>query len=285
MSQGYLTLATGDRRFFDAAANVALSVKLNDPERPISLLCDDAAKLTEAEKSLFDRVIVALPGTLGVGCAGKLDVPNFLPYGETMFLDSDCLILKRDMDRHWAKLANDSFNVAGESVQEGEWYTFDIANVCKALDIPHMVKMNSGVMYFRKGEALDTFMQEVENLRETAHDILVVQHRDMNAQVADEPFWGAAMARSGLLPTRYVPEEGSVMETTYMARRCRFDPVTQTSSQDKSTGYWMLGRFFSKGWVAHSPTIAHFIRFKPRGLYRDCVNKLRDRAEMARTGI
>ncbi len=53
MTQGYLTLATGDRRFFDAAVNVALSVRLNDEKRPISLLCDDPAKLSEQEKTVL----------------------------------------------------------------------------------------------------------------------------------------------------------------------------------------------------------------------------------------
>lgn len=285
MSQGYLTLATGDRQYFDAAANVALSVKLNDPDRPISLLCDDSAKLTEAEKALFDRVIVALPGSLGVGCAGKLDVPGFLPYGETMFLDGDCLILKKDMDRHWQRLANGCFNVAGTTLTEGEWYKFDIAHVCRALELPYMVQMNSGVMYFRKGPELDAFMVTVNDLRENAQDELFVQHRDMKAQIADEPVWGAAMGRLGMQPVRYTAEEGSLMVTTYMSRRFKYDAISNISAQEKSTGFRLFGRFLSKGWVKHSTSVAHFIKFKPRGVYRRCVNALRERAGMVKTGI
>lgn len=285
MSQGYLTLATGDRQFFDAAANVALSIRLNDPGRPVSLLCDDAAKLTDEEKALFDRIIVALPGTLGVGCAGKLDVPEFLPYGETMFLDSDCLIVKKDMDRHWKKLGVQCFNVAGEKMSRGTWYTFEIEEVCRALDLPYMVRMNSGVMYFHKGPELDRFMTTVNDLRENAQDALFVQHRDMNAQIADEPVWGAAMGRLAMEPAVYTAEEGHLMVTTYMSRRIMYDPVTNVSEQEKSKGYWLFGRFLSKGWVKQSVSVAHFIRFKPRRLYRKCVQQLRTLAHMKKSEI
>jgi len=285
MSQGYLTLATGDRQFFDAAVNLAISIQLNDAKRPISLLCDDSSKLANDEKQVFDRIIVALPGTLGVGCAGKLDVPGFLPYDETMFLDSDCLLMKPDMDRHWQKLAIHCFNVAGHTVNKGAWYTFEIAKVCKALDLPYMVMMNSGVMYFKKSRELDKFLSTVNDLRENAQDILFVQHRDMNFQIADEPVWSAAMGSMNMQPVRYTAEEGGVMETTYNARDFQFDPMDHLSSLSKSKGYWLLGRFFSKGWVTHSPTITHFIRFKPRGIYRECVDQLRIWANIGKSDI
>lgn len=285
ISQGYLTLATGDRQYFDAAANLALSVRLNDAKRPISLVCDDAAKLTPEEKELFDRIIVALPGTLGIGCAGKLDVPDFLPYQETMFLDSDCLILKKDMDRHWEKLAGQCFNVAGNVETSGAWYTFDIADVCEKLGLPYMVYMNSGVMYFRKGDELDAFLSIVRGLRESALDVLFVQHRDMNAQMADEPVWSAAMAQQNMQPAQYQPEEGILMVTTYMSRRIDYDPIANVSKQEKSKGYWLLGRFISKGWTEHSTSVAHFIRFKPRSIYRQCVQQLRTWAGMKKSEI
>lgn len=276
MTQGYLTLATGDRRFFDAAVNVALSVRLNDAKRPISLLCDDPAKLSEQEKNCFDRIIVALPGTLGVGCSGKLDVPGFLPYEETVFLDSDCLIIKQDMDRHWDLFSTQCFNVAGAKVTEGSWYNFEIADVCTTLGLDYLVHMNSGVMYFRKGEELERFQKIVQDLRENAHDILFVQHRDMNDQIADEPIWSAAMARMEMEPVQYDADDDWVMVTTYMSRQVHFDPISHESELEKSEGYHLLDRFISKGWVKHSPSVAHFIMFKPKNVYRDCVSKLRE---------
>lgn len=276
MSQGYVTLATGDRQYFDAAANVALSIRMNDEKRPISLVCDDPAKLTDDERALFDRIIVALPGTLGVGCAGKLDIPDFLPYDETIFLDSDCLIIKKDMDRHWEKLSGQCFNVAGSKETKGPWYTFEIADVCSALNLDYMVHMNSGVMYFRKGKELDQFLNVVQDLRDHAQEVLFVQHRDMNAQIADEPIWGAAMGKMKMEPAQYTAEEGSLMVTTYMSRAINYDPVKNISEMEKSKGYFLLGRFLSKGWVKHSTSVAHFIKFKPRGVYRQCVKQLRE---------
>ena len=280
MTQGYLTLATGDRQFFDAVVNLALSVQLNDPSRPISLVCDDAGKLTEREKQCFDRIIVALPGTLGVGCTGKLDLLDFLPYEETVFLDSDCLIVKKDMDRHWNLLQTQYFNVAGAKITDGSWYNFEVADVCSSLGLDYMVHMNSGVMYFRKGRELDRFQAVVQDLRENAHKSLFVQHRDMNDQIADEPIWSAAMAKQGLFPVEYCADEDWLMVTTYMSRQVSFDPFDQISELEKSEGYHVLDRFVSKGWVKHSPSVAHFILFKPKSVYRNCVAKLRRWAKL-----
>ena len=209
----------------------------------------------------------------------------FLPYDETVFLDSDCLIVKKDMDRHWELLSKQCFNVAGEPRTSGAWYTFKIEDVCSALSIPYVAYMNSGVMYMRKGQELDEFISVVQDLRENARDVLFVQHRDMNEQIADEPLWGAAMGRLGMHPVHYDPEDGWLMVTTYNARNVKFDPMLNVSQQEKSEGYRVLGRFFSKGWIKHSPSVAHFIRFKPRGVYRQCAQSLRDWAGLAASEI
>lgn len=285
MAQGYLTLATGDPKFFDAAVNLAISIRLNDAKRPISLLCDDVSKLSEGEKALFDRIIVAVPGTLGVGCAGKLDLPSYLPYHETMFLDSDCLVMKQDMDFHWNKLSTQCFNVTGGILKKGLWYNFDVADVCEALFLPYMVRMNSGAMYFKKGGQLERFLEIVDDFRENARDVLFVQHRNMAAQFADEPFWSAAMARLKMMPASYSADDNLVMETTYMARDFKFDPMKQVSEIHKSRGYWILDRFISKGWDRRSPTIAHFICFRPQSLYRQCANQLRVWANVGKSNI
>ncbi len=199
-----------------------------------------------------------------------------MPYDETVFLDSDCLIIKQDMDRHWKLLASQCFNVAGTRITKGSWYNFEVSDVCSALGLEYLVHMNSGVMYFRKGQELEEFQKTVQDLRDNARNVLFVQHRDMNEQIADEPIWSAAMARLDMSPVEYSAEDGWLMVTTYMSRQVQFDPINHLSELEKSEGYHLLDRFISKGWVRHSPSIAHFIMFKPKSVYRECVSKLRD---------
>ncbi len=65
------------------------------------------------------------------------------------------------------------------------------------------------------------------------------------------------------------------MVTTLYARGCACDAVNGRSYLEKSKGFLFLNRFFSKGWVAHSPTVMHFIGLKPRRIYETAVRDLR----------
>lgn len=273
--QGYITLATGKPLFLDLALNLALSIKLNDPTRPICLVTDPEMEIPESYEAYFDH-IVHLPQRLGFyGCLNKLRLNEVSPFDETMFVDSDCILVKNDMDRHWAKFESPGFNIAGGKVTEGHWYTFSISDVVKTLDIPYMVQMNSGVFYFRKGQESDRFFATALNLVEQHKELLGTYHRN-KLQLADEPFIGAALGKLRIEPISYRPSEGSIMITTVRSSREKFDPFTYTSQIVKHSDYRLLGRFFPRKNVEHSPSFAHFVKLKPKHIYNDISEKLRD---------
>lgn len=273
--QGYLTLATGSALYFEAAANLALSVKLNDPSRPISLLCDRAGKLPSRFRPFFDQVIELPAHPQYAGCGDKIRAPLYSPYEETMFLDSDCFIAIADMDRHWEKMGRGFWGMPGGKVSQGTWYGNPIEKMMEQENVPYVIKMNSGVFWFKAGPQLDAFIREATKIVEEGSSQILVGHRGDHRQVADEPIWGVLMARYGVEPIKYTASEGSVSVSTYLARGISINPLTGQSRLKKSTGFKLMGRYWSRGWVDHSPTLPHFVAFKPRRSYRKAANGLR----------
>lgn len=273
--QGYLTLATGSRLYVEIALNLALSLKLNDSSRPICLVTDRATHLPETHRRHFDDVVFIGPRDGFHGCLNKLRVHECSPYGETMFVDSDCVLVKNDMDRHWGRFASPGFNIAGSVVTTGNWYGFDIAEVIGKLGIPYMVRMNSGVFYFRAGAATTLFFDTALRLVDEHKELLGSFHRN-KLQLADEPFIGAALGTLGVTPIAYNPADGSIMVTTVGCSGASFDPIARHSALMKHADFRLLGRFFPRRRVAHSPSFAHFVKLKPKAEYNKVSNQLRD---------
>lgn len=272
MNEGYITLACGHRRYLDYAINLALSIRRFDSSRPICLVHDEHLPLEAADLAHFDHHVLMETDPDYSGCANKLRLYEFSPYDKTFYIDSDCLIVKGDMDRHWRKFAGSGFNVAGGKRNSGHWYGFNLAEACSRLDLRYIVDMNSGAIYFTRPEGrivFDTARQFYRQARET----LGFVHQNRPGQLADEPFFGAAMGKLEIEPVRYSAEEGSIMISTLYARRLRVD-LRGASGIEKPAGFYILNRFIAKSWVKHSPTIVHFIGLKPKRSYESLTSEL-----------
>lgn len=274
MTQGYITLATGSRFYIELATNLSLSLKLNDAKRPVCIVLDQGTTLPPEYRPYFDAVayLNSKPGFHG--CLNKLRVNEVSPFDESMFVDSDCILVKDDMDRHWNKFQCPGFSIAGGKVTSGRWYDFSISDVIAKLGIGYMVKMNSGVFYFRSGSESDAFFETTLALVESHKELLGTLHRN-KFQLADEPFIGAALGRMNIQPLAYAPRDGSIMVTTVNSSQVRFDPLTHVSSLLKHDDFGLLGRFFPRRKVLHSPSLAHFVKLKPKSEYLRIANQLR----------
>lgn len=273
ISEGYLTLACGSRKYLDLAINLAASIRRWDSSRPICLVHDEYLPLTEQDRRLFDHCVLMESHPEFAGCANKLRLFDFSPYEKSFYIDSDCLVVKDDMDRHWRKFAGSGFNVAGGKSTSGHWYNFSIAEACARLNLKYIVQMNSGVIYFTREGGKPVF-DEALRLYHEARDIVGSTHQKRADQLADEPFFGAAMGKLEIEPVSYNPEEGSIMITTLYARRLEVDLNRGTSRIEKPAGFYVLNRLFAKSWVKHSPTIVHFIALKPKKTYASLVSQL-----------
>jgi hypothetical protein len=275
LHQGYITLATGPRTYLEMAVNLMLSLKHNDPKRQTCVVLDEGTSLPDEFKPFIDHVAYLSPREGFHGCLNKLRLSELSPFEESMFVDADCLLVKADMDRHWSKFQAAGFNIAGGKVTNGRWYDFDINEAITTIGIPYMVKMNSGVFYFRKGEETEKFFATTHLLVSQHKNLLGSFHRN-RLQLADEPFIGAALGVHNMVPISYTPNEGSIMITTVNSSQASFDPIQRVSSILKHDDFLLRGRFFPRKKVKHSPSFAHFVKLKPRAVYQSCADTLRD---------
>lgn len=277
MSQGYITLALGAQRYYDMAINLAMSVRIKDPARPISLICDEDGQ-NKVPSELFDQIIT-LPDLDGYrGCANKLRIYDYTPYDETIFIDSDCIVMKQDMNRHWEKFSNHNFNIAGRKLFDGDYYGIDVANLRHDMNMDFIAVGNSGVIFFRKSDEAEKLFNLSMKLFDD-QSILKISHGKTQGQIADEPIFGTAMGIMNIEPVEYTPDEGAVMIATWRGRRIRGNFDQDIAYLEKPLGgFHVLNRFFPKqGWVAHSPSIHHFIGLKPKKLYQDITDAVKKR--------
>ena len=85
-SRGFVTLATGDEKYYRYAKNLLYSYRLHNISLPFAILCDRENEYTKE----FDKVVV-LENTTAT-YSDKFRVLVDSPYDETVFIESDCLV-------------------------------------------------------------------------------------------------------------------------------------------------------------------------------------------------
>ena len=265
--EGYVTLALDRQKYLDMAVNLARSVHYFDKTRPICLLHNSGVTVSEEAAACFD-VVREMPDQEGyLGCANKLRVFEHSPFEKSMYIDADCMMVLDDIGRHWRRCAG-YFSMTGDKKTAGRWYGLDIAEICAKFGAPYVVEMNSGVFAFDKSAAAARFFDHLHALFADHREALSSIHQGRAGQYADEPLFGTAMGQFNLEPVDGPPGEGSWMVSTWRARNCLFDPARNISRIDKPRGYYWNCPILPKGWVRHSPTIAHFIGLRPERPYR-----------------
>lgn len=148
--EGYLVLAMGKQKYLDMARNLAMSLKLLDPHRPICLVHDSNLPLRDIDSDLFDHTSLLEEEAEFVGCTNKIRLFDCSPYQRTMYIDADCLLVKKGIDFYWELFNGQYFNMTGEKTNCGSWYGIDISKACKVSNVQYIAKMNSGIFYFEK---------------------------------------------------------------------------------------------------------------------------------------
>lgn len=274
-SQGYVTIAYGHRKFYEMAVNFALSVKLHDPKRPVCLLYKQSDPVPEDIAEAFDRLAPFENEDRYPKMLIKLAIYEPSPFDETFYMDADCVLLKGDMDRHWQKYGADDFMIAGDKRTASDDLSEQEKGMMAATDTDYVVDMNAGVIFYRKSERAAKIFADAGRLA-IDPDPSLVEERARDDGLSDQTFYSAAMAMNHVDPIRYDPEEGTIMATTFRARRINFDIIEGRGRLEKPAGFRLLGRFLAKGWVRHDTTVGHFIDGKPAALYQRTSDALRD---------
>jgi hypothetical protein len=276
--EGYLTLALGAQTYFDQAANLAASIRCMDPSRRICLVHDKGADIPYDIAHLFHDLVPITKDERYPVLMNKIRLHNFSPYSRTMFVDSDCLLVKQDVNHWWEVTHDHPFSITGYPKTSGEWKGLDVAKVIRDQNIPYLIQMNAGVFVFDKTPKSIEFFQGLNDFYLTQRNNLCgTTHRGIPTQT-DEIYIGVYMGLLGM-GTKHVANigENSWMASTWRALRLHIKPDQGEAILYKPRGYpsplWLL----PSHWDRLSPTFAHFIGLKPRRMYESLAKKFRQK--------
>lgn len=150
LSKGFVTIATGSKRYFDIARNLLRSYRLFAlMPYPFAILCDRENECTEE----FDDVFLLEKAHCNY--LDKLQLYDYLPYDETIFIDADSLAYG-DLNEWWEFFSNaDDFSVFGyawSDLNSGRgWFVPPKVGEFKD-KIRYIPDFNGGVYYMRRSE-------------------------------------------------------------------------------------------------------------------------------------
>ena len=283
MSEGYLILATGHPRYLEMARNLAASLRVMDGTRRICIVLDGAGTLQGGDGALFDDVARLEDDARYPGFMKKIQLYGLTPYQHSMFVDADCLLVKRDADLRWDEARSVPFAITGGRSTSGDWKGADVAALLRQEGAPYLVQMNSGVFCFDQSPQARQFFEGVNDfyLRRREH-LGVGLHRGVPTQT-DEIYIGLWMGMSGMDAVPGPAGDDSWMVSTWRAFWISIDPVRGTAVLRKPRHAFAGVPHPFRGWDRKSPSFLHFIGLRPTRTYRRLAAFFR--AEAARTSL
>lgn len=147
MTRGYITIATGKECYYELAANLLMSYRLNTKTpMPFAIIAEEENEYT----AMFDDVIITKEATHSF--MDKFLLLKLCPYDETIFFDADILAYG-DLNEYWSVFTKNStdFSSIGINVgldDDGAWYNVeDIWKYGKL--ISYKTRVHMGVCFVR----------------------------------------------------------------------------------------------------------------------------------------
>lgn len=236
MTKGFVTIATGDVRYYHMARNLLRSYRDNcvepvrfaliaDRENEFTQEFDDVVLLPEPKKSWMD----------------KIELLRSCPYDETIFIDADCLVYQ-DINFLWDVYRDaDDFSCFGKKLpldSTAGWFTAEAATQYPIHFITHL----HGMLYFiRRGETIDRMYDLCQQI---ISDYNKLTFKAFNNTLADEPVYALAMAVLNLKPTERKPEYycfvpfATKIKTNYLKRAVFFENPTDGAVNQCCIVHW-----------------------------------------------
>jgi len=165
--RGFITVATGNEKYYELAANLYLSYKTRgNGAYPFALICDRENGYTKC----FDDVILARD--IRKSTVDKL-LMRYSPYEESIFLDADILVLRK-IDDLWDVFADqDDVSVFGCTLpldSQLGWFTYEGSGKFKS-QVHFLISMNGGLYYFRRSPRSEAIFQKALEIIDDYRDI------------------------------------------------------------------------------------------------------------------
>lgn len=205
--KGFVTIATGDEKYYKLAFNLLRSYKLRavgENILPFAIICDRKNKYTE----YFDDIIILPETETTRSFMDKLFLYRYTPYEETLFVDADSLFTGVP-EGLWYDFRNaDDVCCYGAPLPLDStkgWFTYDGCKEYKN-KIKFLISMHGGVYYFRKTDRARKIFDKAIELAEN-YSRYGFNYFD---KPADEPVLAMAMAIFQCLPTQE-KQHGGIM--------------------------------------------------------------------------
>jgi len=253
------------------ACNLAQSIRLTDPSRPIALVIDETIRV-DHRADLFAHLCVMPRADKFVGVLNKLRLYDASPFARSLFVDSDCLMMRASIGPYWAAFTQ-GCNTLGEKLSSGQWKGLDIKDLIREIGTDHLVKMNAGVIFFDKSALSKNIFRYMNDIFIEKSSRITTIHQKRPGQYSMEPILGAALAKFAVEPMQIQPMAGSLMVSTLDARHIRVSVDHGVAYLEKPQWRTPL-RINLPGaavWTPHSPIFLHFIGLKPKDIYRSVV--------------
>lgn len=225
--RGIITLAYGASKYIEMAKTLARSLVLQSPHIPRAIVtdCQDDEELAQ----LFTHIIPYNP-EYGSNVRQKLYLDQYSPYQNTLFIDSDCVVV-RDIDFVFERFAGKQVGVVGRRLlKPGETDSFcDVDQILKQFQLDALPKFNGGIYYFEHGEISKAVFETARDILHRFKDLGFFEFRSDGPN--EEPIVSVAMSihHQTMLPDMdimFVPlgRKGSLEIDTFTGR-CWFRAI------------------------------------------------------------
>ena len=251
-SRGILTLAFGATQYLEMAKALARSLQLHDPSVARAIVTDSS---DPALTSLFTHIIPHRRD-FGGNLRQKVHLDLYTPFDETMFIDSDSLVIRK-LDSMWSAFAGKDFGACGRNyLRRGQRddYLHDLDRTLDELRLDAIPKFNGGVYYFRKTPGAAQFFSTARSILERAPSLGFVSFR--NDGPNDETVFSVSMALHDI-------------ELTDMGAGGMFTPINAASRPVINVLHGSCS--FIKDGMERHPDIMHFASATHTAMYlREC---------------
>lgn len=227
--RGFVTVATGDVRYQKLAANLLRSYRLHtEAPLPFAILTDRESPYTAD----FDRVIL-LPEARG-NYLDKLTLGDAAPFGETLFIDADCLAYgDLNVLFDWFQGADDVSCHGRVLPLTDSTGWFDYARLGDLQSsVSYGVGLHGGIYFIRRGESAHKVFAAAKEL---AKEYEIYPFAGNFPTPGDEPVVALAMAIHNFRPIPFRPE--GICCYWEHRRNLRFD---RAGAVLKSTGVYPI---------------------------------------------
>ena len=197
-TRGFITIATGKEEYYRLAQNLLRSYRYFCPDPlPFALLCDRENEYTKA----FDDVILFRNGAAN-SYLDKLELADYQPYDETIFIDADCLAYG-DLNMLFSEFAaSDDMSCYGRTLPLDDktgWFEYENLGAWQSR-VSYVVGLHGGIYYLRRGEAVKAVF---DTARQLVPDYAQFRFKGKFTNPGDEPLVALAMAIQGCHPTPF----------------------------------------------------------------------------------